>query len=90
MEAAHVHQKIGYAEKTLLARFDGGCESFPFRAKIIGDPASPLSMDVEIDFLISTRDKLKKDHGVSVSLTELGGLIEARLSPDEETVTIDI
>jgi len=90
MEATHVHQKIGYADKTLLARFDGGSESFPFRAKIIGDPASPISIDVEIDFLVSTRDKLDKDHGVSVSLTQLRNLIEARLSPDGETVTIDI
>lgn len=90
MEATHVHQKICYADKTLLVRFDGGKESYKFRAKIIGDPASPLSIDVESDFLVSTRDSLNKDHGLSVSLTELRNLIEARLSADEETVTIDV
>ncbi len=90
IEATHVHQKIGYADKTLLARFAGGSESFPFRAKIIGDRASPISIDVEIDFLVSARDRLDKDHGVSVSLTQLRNLIEASLSPDGETVTIDI
>lgn len=90
MEATHVHQKIFFANKTLLVRFDGGSESFPFRAKIIGDPASPLSIDVESDFLVSTRDRLNKNHGLSVSLTELRNRIEARLSADEGTVTIDI
>lgn len=90
VEAAHVHQKISYAHKTLTVRFGGGFESFAFRAKMIGDPASPLSIDVESDFLVSTMTRLNKDHGLSVSLTELRNLIEARLSADEETVTIDI
>lgn len=90
MEATHVHQKIYFADKTLLVRFDGGEVIYTFRAKIIGDPASPLSIDVESDFLVSTRESLNKDHGVSVSLTELRNLIEARLSADEERVTIDI
>ena len=90
MNATHVHQKIGFADKTLLVRFDGGEESYKFRAKIIGDPASPISIDVENDFVVSVMDSLKKVYGIPVSLMELRNLIEARLSPGEETVTIDI
>jgi len=90
MEATHVHQKIGYADKKLLVRFDGGSASFLFRAKIVGDPSAPVSIDVEHDFLVSTRSRLKEAYSVSISLIELRNLIEARLSSDEERVTIDI
>ncbi len=80
----HVHQNVSFLRKSLLVRQNGRSKSLDFTVKVVGDPAGPLSVDVEHDFLVEAQEVMK-DMGRHISLAELRTLVESRLhEPGDE------
>ncbi|MCL5022320.1 MAG: DUF111 family protein, partial [Nitrospirae bacterium] len=79
INTTHVYQKVSFVKKDLTIKVNGGKRSFPFEIKIIGDPAEPLSVDIEHDFLVSVQETLSSSLSYSISLHELRTIIESKL-----------
>lgn len=90
IDTSHVFQKITFSEKDIIVAVNGTRESFPCMVKILGDPADPLSLDIEHDFLTDLQKVLKDRYDYLISLVELRSLIEVNLRGPERSVNIEI
>jgi hypothetical protein len=57
--------------------------------KVVGDPAEPLSIDVEHDALVTVQKLLKKKNR-DLSLGELRTAIESKLRKSKKRIELDI
>lgn len=90
IDTTHVFQKVSFLKKSLNVKVNGGKRSFQFEAKVIGDPAEPLSVDIEHDFLVKVQEILNTALNYSISLTELRTIIESRLKESGDEITVEI
>lgn len=93
VDTTHVFHRVSYLKKMLKIKTNGRHETFPCEVKLIGDPAEPLSMDVEHDFLIRIQKLIQEKLNSRVPLSELRTMIESRLrqsinSPDDITIEL--
>lgn len=90
INTTHVFQKVSFLKKNLNIKVNGENRSFQFEAKVIGDPAEPLSVDIEHDFLVNVQDILNIHLNYSISLNELRTVIESRLKESSDEITVEV
>ena len=90
IDTSHVFQEITFSEKDIIVAVNGTRESFPCMVKILGDPAVPLSLEIEHDFIADLQRVLKDRYDYLISLVELRSLIEVKLRGPERSVNIEI
>ncbi|HSB33023.1 MAG TPA: nickel insertion protein [Nitrospirota bacterium] len=79
VETNHVFQPVTFASKNLRVSRNGASSTFRCDIKVIGDPSSPLAMDIEHDGLVAVRESIEKDLDLRLSLNDLRAMIESRL-----------
>ena len=77
---SHIFHQVTFVKKNLSITAHGKTESAECVIKLIGDPAKPLSADIEHDVLVGIQGLVKEKLDSSISLHELRTLIEGRLS----------
>lgn len=87
LNTTHVHQNVSFLRKGLLVRRNGRSRSLDFTVKVVGDPAEPLSVDVEHDFLVEAQEVMK-EMGRHISLAELRTLVESKLNEPGDEITV--
>jgi len=89
IDTSHVFHQVTFAKKKLAITAKGKTESVECEIKLIGDPLTPLSVDIEHDVLVRIQRLIKEELDASFSLHELRTLIEARLREGGE-ISIEI
>jgi len=90
IETSHVFQEVNFIQKRVVIYLNGHSESFRCEVKIVGDPADPLAVDVEHDFLVEVQKVLDEKLHSPVPLMELRGMIESRLKESGDEITLEI
>jgi uncharacterized protein (DUF111 family) len=79
IDATHVFCPVTFLTKNLTISRNGASMNLSCEVKVIGDPAAPLSLDIEHDALVSMQRAVQDGLGMTVSLVELRAMIESRL-----------
>jgi uncharacterized protein (DUF111 family) len=80
ISTSHIFHEVTFAKKNLSITTHGKTVSVECAIKLIGDPAKPLSADIEHDVLVEIQRLVRENLDCPVSLHELRTLIEGRLS----------
>jgi len=89
IDTLHLFQRVAYEQRDLVVAVDGRKRTITCDVKIVGDPAAPLSIDVEHDALVKIQTLLKKKNR-DLSLGELRLAIESKLRKSKKTIQLDI
>jgi len=89
IDTLHLFQQVSFEQRDLVIKVDGRKRTIAYAVKIMGDPAEPLSIDVEHDSLVSIQKQLKKNNR-HCSLCELRTAIESQLRKPKKTILLDI
>src|ERR1700690_2367476 len=89
IEPSHIFQRLTPSQKTLVIRTNGKRRMFHCDIKIIGDPADPLSIDVEHDDLVKLQ-KVLREQKKELSLSELKTAIESNLRASGKEITLKV
>lgn len=79
IDATHVFCQVTFMTKIFTMSKNGASLDLSCEVKVIGDPASPLSLDIDHDALVSMQQAVHDRLGLAVSLAELRTMIESRL-----------
>jgi uncharacterized protein (DUF111 family) len=90
LDTAHVFQEIKRVKKRVVIQRNGTSASFPCDVKIVGDPAEPLAVDVEHDFLVRLQEEIYRKWNSFVSLVELRSRIDSKLRESGEEIQIEL
>lgn len=90
LNTTHVFHEVAFAKRKVVFKKGGRSAPFDCSVKTIGPSSAPLSRDVENDFLIGVQTGLMKKFGLDVSVSELRGLVEARLDEGDGDILIDL
>jgi len=82
IDATHIFCQVTFLTKNFSFSKNGTSLDLSCEVKVIGDPASPLSLDIEHDALVRMQGAIKDDLGMAVSLVELRTMIESKLKDD--------
>jgi uncharacterized protein (DUF111 family) len=89
IETLHLFQQISFQQRDLVVKAAGTKRTITCDVKIVGDPADPLSIDVEHDALVKIQKLLNKKNR-ACSLGELRTAIESKLRRSKRTILLDI
>ena len=89
IDTLHLFQQVTFQQRDLVVKVNGTKGMITCDVKIVGDPASPLSIDVEHDALVTIQKLLKKKNH-DLSLAELRTAIEAKLRKSKKTILLNI
>jgi len=89
IDATHVFCQVAFLTKDLILSRNGSSLNLSCKVKVIGNPAAPLSLDIEHDALVSMQQAVQDGLGLAVSLIELRALIESRLK-DANSVAVEL
>lgn len=90
IDTTHVFQRVTFAKKKLSIRVNGRVRTFQCEVKLIGDPAKPLSVDVEHDFLVKVQNLVREKLDCQIPLSELRTTIESKLLGPANDVMLEI
>lgn len=90
LNTTHVFHEVTFTTRMAVFKSGGKSVSFECSVKAIGPHSAPLSRDVENDFLIRVQSGLMKKFGLDMPVTELRGLVEARLGEGDGDIVIDL
>jgi len=89
VDTSHIFQPVTLSKTKLIICTNGTRRSVHCEIKVIGDPANPLSIDVEHDALVKLQKVLraqKKD----LSLSEIKTAVESKLRASREKITLEV
>ena len=89
IDTLHLFQQVAYEQRNLVVAADGKKRKIICNVKIVGDPAEPLSIDVEHEALV-TIQKMLREKNSDLSLGELRTAIESKLRTSKKTIQLDI
>ena len=89
IDATHVFCPVAFLTKNLTISKNGTSMNLSCKVKVIGEPAAPLSLDIEHDALVSMQRAVEDGLGTVVPLVELRAMIEAKLK-DAGSVEVDL
>jgi uncharacterized protein (DUF111 family) len=89
IDTLHLFQQVSYEQRDLLVAVNGKKRTITCDVKVVGDPAEPLSIDVEHDALVTVQKLLKKKNR-DLSLGELRTAIESKLRKSKKRIELDI
>jgi uncharacterized protein (DUF111 family) len=79
IDATHVFCQVSFLTKDITLSRNGSSLNLSCKVKVIGDPAAPLSLDIEHDALLSMQQTVRDGLGLTVSLIELRSMVESKL-----------
>ena len=89
IDTTHIFQRVTFSRKNLVIPSKGKRRMVHCEIKIIGDPSSPLSIDVEHDALVKLQ-KVLRAQKKELSLSELKTEIESKLRTSGKEITLDV
>lgn len=89
VDTTHIFHRVTYVKKKIRIKTGGKTRTFQCEVKLIGDPAKPISMDIEHDFLVGIHDLVKEQLKCHISLNDLRTMIESKLRETRDiTITL--